>query len=76
VDTLHRVVNIALVGKYTKLEDSYTSVSKALQHAAITAGYKLNIKVWNFIRIIINFISHVGLSLLIILNLVYRICKS
>lgn len=37
-------VKISLVGKYTKLEDSYASVSKSLQHAAIAAGYKLNLK--------------------------------
>uniref|UniRef100_T1IDV3 CTP synthase n=1 Tax=Rhodnius prolixus TaxID=13249 RepID=T1IDV3_RHOPR len=43
VDTLRREINIALVGKYTTLEDSYTSVAKALQHAAISAGYKVNI---------------------------------
>jgi CTP synthase len=44
VDTLRREVTIALVGKYTKLEDSYASVSKSLQHASIAAGYKLNLK--------------------------------
>lgn len=44
VDKLQREVRIALVGKYTKLEDSYTSVSKALQHASITVGYNLNLK--------------------------------
>lgn len=44
VDTTRREVNIALVGKYTKLEDSYASVAKSLQHAAIAAGYKLNLK--------------------------------
>lgn len=44
VDTLRKEVNISLVGKYTKLEDSYASVSKSLQHAAIAAGYKLNLK--------------------------------
>lgn len=43
VDLLRKEVNIALVGKYTKLEDSYASVLKALQHAAIEAGYKLNV---------------------------------
>ncbi|KAK9496739.1 hypothetical protein O3M35_013028 [Rhynocoris fuscipes] len=43
VDTLRREINIALVGKYTTLEDSYTSVAKALQHAAISSGYKVNI---------------------------------
>lgn len=44
VDNLTRSVNIALVGKYTRLEDSYASVSKSLQHASIQAGYKLNLK--------------------------------
>ncbi|XP_034247518.1 CTP synthase 1 [Thrips palmi] len=43
VDLLRKEVNIALVGKYTKLEDSYASVLKALQHAAIDVGYKLNV---------------------------------
>lgn len=38
-------VTIALVGKYTKLEDSYASVTKALQHAAVAAGFRLKIKV-------------------------------
>uniref|UniRef100_A0A1L8DXU2 CTP synthase n=1 Tax=Nyssomyia neivai TaxID=330878 RepID=A0A1L8DXU2_9DIPT len=44
VDTIHDPVNIALVGKYTKLEDAYASVAKALQHAAIASGYKLNLE--------------------------------
>ncbi|CAG9795098.1 unnamed protein product [Diatraea saccharalis] len=43
VDNLRKEVNIALVGKYTKLEDSYASVTKALQHACIAAGCKLNL---------------------------------
>lgn len=43
IDHLRRNVNIALVGKYTKLEDAYASVTKALQHASIQAGYKLNL---------------------------------
>ena len=34
-------VRIALVGKYTGLQDSYLSVIKALQHAAIACGHKL-----------------------------------
>jgi CTP synthase len=42
---LCRDVTIALVGKYTKLEDSYASVTKALQHAALAAGLRLKIKV-------------------------------
>ncbi|KOC65329.1 CTP synthase [Habropoda laboriosa] len=43
-DYLRKDVNIALVGKYTKLEDSYASVTKALQHACLEVGYKLNLK--------------------------------
>ncbi|XP_046384458.1 CTP synthase 1 isoform X2 [Ischnura elegans] len=43
-DNLRKEVKIALVGKYTKLEDSYASVTKALQHAAIAAGHKLTLK--------------------------------
>jgi len=39
----HKVVTIALVGKYTKLPDSYASIAKSLQHATIAAGYKLNL---------------------------------
>ena len=44
MDNLTREVTIALVGKYTRLEDSYASVSKSLQHASIQAKYKLNLK--------------------------------
>eukprot|EP00922_Rhytidocystis_sp_ex-Travisia-forbesii_P016227 GHVS01024133.1.p1 GENE.GHVS01024133.1~~GHVS01024133.1.p1 ORF type:complete len:728 (+),score=49.70 GHVS01024133.1:153-2336(+) len=40
-----RYVTIGIVGKYTGLADSYLSVIKALQHAAIEAGLKLKI-VW------------------------------
>lgn len=43
VENLRKEVNITLVGKYTKLEDSYASVTKALQHASIAAGYRLNL---------------------------------
>ncbi|XP_037033867.1 CTP synthase-like isoform X2 [Bradysia coprophila] len=44
MDKITREVNISLVGKYTKLEDSYTSVTKSLQHAATSVDYKLNLK--------------------------------
>ncbi|XP_041462371.1 CTP synthase 1-like [Lytechinus variegatus] len=37
-------VTIALVGKYTKLEDAYISVTKALNHAALACKHKLNLK--------------------------------
>lgn len=36
---------IALVGKYTKFEDSYASVIKALKHASLAANRKLILKV-------------------------------
>lgn len=42
IDNLRSDVHIALVGKYTRLEDSYTSVLKALHHAANLAGFCLN----------------------------------
>lgn len=44
-DRLLREVTIALVGKYTKLEDAYASVIKALQHSALAASHRLNLKV-------------------------------
>lgn len=37
-------VTVAIVGKYTRLEDSYTSITKALNHAGNKIGYKVNIK--------------------------------
>lgn len=37
-------VSIALVGKYTKLSDAYTSVIKALEHSALAINYKLEVK--------------------------------
>ncbi|VVC96726.1 unnamed protein product [Leptidea sinapis] len=44
IENVRKELNIALVGKYTKLEDSYASVTKALQHSCIAAGCKLNLK--------------------------------
>ena len=38
-------VQIVLVGKYTKLEDAYTSVIKALKHAALACRRKLKLVV-------------------------------
>lgn len=43
-DRLHDEVVIALVGKYTRLEDAYASVIKALRHAALAANNKLVVK--------------------------------
>lgn len=36
-------VHIALVGKYTKLEDAYASVIKALNHASLAANHRLKL---------------------------------
>ncbi|XP_078094412.1 CTP synthase 1 isoform X1 [Mustelus asterias] len=36
--------SIALVGKYTKLSDSYASVIKALEHSALAINQKLEVK--------------------------------
>ena len=43
-DRLIDEVVIALVGKYTRLEDAYASVIKALRHAALAAHHKLVVK--------------------------------
>lgn len=44
-DHLYESVSIALVGKYTNLHDSYLSVIKSLEHAAMACSRKLNL-VW------------------------------
>ena len=44
-DQGHGEVRIALVGKYTKLEDSYMSVTKALKHASLYCRRRLEITV-------------------------------
>jgi len=38
---LHDEVKVTLVGKYTSLHDSYLSVTKSLEHAAMHCGRKL-----------------------------------
>ncbi|TPX30608.1 CTP synthase (glutamine hydrolysing) [Synchytrium microbalum] len=42
-DRLHDSVEIAIVGKYTDLHDSYLSVVKALEHAALSCKRKVEI---------------------------------
>ncbi|XP_039274579.1 CTP synthase 2-like isoform X2 [Styela clava] len=44
-DRVHTSCTIALVGKYTKLEDAYASVIKALRHSAIMANRKLELTI-------------------------------
>jgi CTP synthase len=40
----HPVVKVALVGKYTELQDAYMSVREALRHAAIAEGVELDLQ--------------------------------
>ncbi|RXG68490.1 CTP synthase 1 [Armadillidium vulgare] len=43
LENLKETVSIALVGKYVQFEDAYTSVIKALQHAACMCNRKLDL---------------------------------
>lgn len=42
-DLVSKEVKIALVGKYTKLEDAYASVIKSLQHSCLHLNYRLKL---------------------------------
>lgn len=44
VDNAEHPITIALIGKYTGLQDSYLSVIKALRHAAVACNVKLNLE--------------------------------
>jgi CTP synthase len=44
VDQASQVVSIALIGKYTGLQDSYLSVIKALRHASIACHVRLQLE--------------------------------
>ncbi|KAK5118416.1 CTP synthase [Meristemomyces frigidus] len=44
LENLHEIVEIALVGKYLEQPDSYLSVTKSLEHAAMRCKRKLVIK--------------------------------
>lgn len=44
-DLPYRVIKIAIVGKYTRLHDSYISVVKALEHVVLSSKLKLQILV-------------------------------
>eukprot|EP00096_Caligus_rogercresseyi_P005130 TRINITY_DN2001_c0_g1_i1.p1 TRINITY_DN2001_c0_g1~~TRINITY_DN2001_c0_g1_i1.p1 ORF type:complete len:581 (-),score=185.32 TRINITY_DN2001_c0_g1_i1:250-1992(-) len=43
MQNLRKTVTIALVGKYTLLEDAYASVKKSLEHASVAANFKLKL---------------------------------
>ncbi len=42
-DSHSKDVNIVLVGKYTRLEDAYTSVIKSLKHASLMCTHRLTL---------------------------------
>jgi CTP synthase len=44
INNIKGEVSIAIVGKYTEYKDSYKSLLEAVDHAAISFGYKANIK--------------------------------
>ena len=44
IDRPQQIVKIAIVGKYTALQDSYKSLSEALTHAGIAKGVKVKIE--------------------------------
>ncbi|MDE3190330.1 MAG: CTP synthase [Acidobacteriota bacterium] len=44
IDEQHEEVDIALVGKYVKLQDAYLSVHEALKHAGLHNGCRVNVR--------------------------------
>jgi CTP synthase len=44
IDERREVVEIALVGKYVKLQDAYLSVHEALKHAGLSAGCAVRVR--------------------------------
>lgn len=44
IETAEKTVTIALIGKYTGLQDSYLSVIKALRHASVACHVRLNLE--------------------------------
>ena len=57
-------VTIALVGKYTRFEDAYISVTKALKHAALSVNRKLIVNVYGCFRTVL--VLHSGSKLVCI----------
>ena len=44
-DNVRKTIEIALVGKYTRLQDAYASVTKALHHSALFVNRRLILSV-------------------------------
>ena len=77
-ENLRKSVNIALVGKYTELEDSYASVVKALQHAGLAVKYKVEIAVSTARKSLIYYFDSTFFALKVVLifdsiNEIYRL---
>ena len=51
-------VKIALVGKYTKLEDAYISVLKALKHASLHCNRCLKVVVGVYFAVLVQVYSN------------------
>ena len=58
-ERLFESVTIALVGKYTDMQDSYMSVVKSLEHSAFRCSRKLILKVCDSHVLSIFSVSHV-----------------
>lgn len=57
VDTIRHpkgTITVGLVGKYVQHQDAYKSILESLQHGAIAAGYKLEIKRFEADKILVN----------------------
>jgi CTP synthase len=57
LDTLKKpkgILTVGIVGKYVSHQDAYKSVIESLHHAAIAAGYKLQIKTFEADKVIQN----------------------
>ena len=46
-NVINKDINIAIVGKYVKLEDSYISVIEAVKHGGFANNTKVNIEIVN-----------------------------
>lgn len=45
IDNSHKIIKVAVVGKYTQLSDAYASVTRSLVHAAAHINHKVAITV-------------------------------
>lgn len=62
-----RTIRVAIVGKYTYLQDSYLSVSRALHHAGQYCNCQVQINVSSQLFIILHLLLHVIIIIVIII---------